>query len=449
MKNHLFGAALLFAAFSGVNAQTTVLTPQFTEQSKKIVIPKEGSVFPEIHNGLIAVSKYPQLMYVGVASGEYVWGTDFHFTRKNDYATAYFSGGAMMAWRKKPDAYSASPFIIYPDGKYRDFPATTKILTVSDFCEGYALMQKGNFMGFQQVFIDKNGKEVFPALNSSGTGTMGDANIYPVRENRRVFYNATLKKYGYADKNGVVVIKPQFAQALNFSEGLAAVKTGGEYDGKWGFIDPTGKMVIPATYILKPGRFSEGLAAVRIGSSESDCEMAYIDKTGKRATENKPWRLNEFHDGYAWVGTGCDKLSVIDRKFDEVRNVTADFYHDGNGFGVCNFQMTPEGKVDPDWGIDFPGGEQSLNQRGVDDGDIFAPDGTVLFRCVDARGERVNLHAPTEGELMFCRVRIENEPRLKEKSVYLQCFINKKGEIVYWFEEGVEGFEGKKPVQIK
>jgi hypothetical protein len=129
--------------------------------------------------------------------------------------------------------------------------------------------------------------------------------------------------------------------------------------------------------------------------------------------------------------------------------LTKDFYHGGNGFGVCNFSMLSGDVQDRVWGIDFPNGMQMLNQGGIAPGDIFAPDGTILFNCVDADGRSVTLNAITEGDLMFCQVMMNNEPRLKEKSVNLPCFINKKGEIVYYFEEGVEGYEGKKPVQVK
>ena len=304
-------------------------------------------------------------------------------------------------------------------------------------------------MGVRQVFIDQNGREVFPALTSTQRGTMGDMTVYPVRENRRVYYNAELKKYGYADARGNIVIQPKFDKALNFSEGLAAVMTKDGWVEKWGFIDLTGKMVIPATYKLRPGRFSEGLAAVRIGDSDYDFEMAYINKVGKRVMDNKKWSLNEFHNGFAWVGTGCEKLFVMDKKFEEVRDVTKDFYHHGNGFGTCMFSMLSGDVQDKVWGFDFPNGMQMLNQGGVAEGDIFAPDGTIVFQAVDARGNRVNLHRMTEGDLMFCQVRMENAPQLKEKDVYLSCFINNKGEIVYYFEEGYEGFEGIKPVQIR
>ena len=437
------------ALFCGNSFAQNVLKPHFTEESKKIVIPKEGAVSPEIHDGMITIHKYPQQMFVNAKSGEYVWGTDFVFSRGNDWRTPYFSGGAMMAWRTKPNDYSPTPFIIYPDGKYRDLPAD--IQNASSFCEGYALVQKGTsvIMGVKQMFIDKNGKEVFPALTSTARGTFGDMTIYPVRENRRVYYNAELKKYGYADDKGNIIIKPQFDKALNFSEGMAAVMMEENYVQKWGFIDLTGKMVIAATYKLRPGRFSEGLAAVRIGDSDYDYEMSYIDKTGKRVMENKKWNLNEFHNGFAWVGTGCEKLFVMNREFKEVRDVTKDFYYNGNGFGVCQFGMLTGDVQDKVWGIDFPNGMQSLNQSGIGEGDIFAPDGTILFQCVDAKGNGVSLHSITEGDLMFCKVSIENAPQLKEKNAYLSCFINKKGEIIYYFEEGVEGYEGIKPAQMK
>ena len=67
------------------------------------------------------------------------------------------------------------------------------------------------------------------------------------------------QKYGYKDKDGNVVVKPQFFEATDFSEGLACVKKG--KTGLWAYIDTTGRTVIPARFRqAKP--FHEGLAAV-------------------------------------------------------------------------------------------------------------------------------------------------------------------------------------------
>ncbi|EAH9640326.1 WG repeat-containing protein, partial [Campylobacter coli] len=47
-------------------------------------------------------------------------------------------------------------------------------------------------------------------------------------------------KYGFIDKNGEFVIKPNFDDAWYFREGLAKVGL----NGKYGFIDKSGKIVI-------------------------------------------------------------------------------------------------------------------------------------------------------------------------------------------------------------
>lgn len=67
------------------------------------------------------------------------------------------------------------------------------------------------------------------------------------------------QKYGYRDIDGKEIIKPQFFDACDFSEGLACVRKG--KTSSWGYIDKTGQFVIPPTFKqAKP--FREGLAAV-------------------------------------------------------------------------------------------------------------------------------------------------------------------------------------------
>ncbi len=51
-------------------------------------------------------------------------------------------------------------------------------------------------------------------------------------------------KWGFIDTDGVLVIQPAYDDARSFSNDLAAVKVG----NKWGFIDPEGKLVIEAAY---------------------------------------------------------------------------------------------------------------------------------------------------------------------------------------------------------
>lgn len=426
--------------------KTTVFTPHFTEASKKIVVPTDSYVLPEIHDGLIALEADGKALFVNAATQQYVFGTDAQMRRFNSVTPPYFSGGVCLLRRTTGDARDSETVMVYPNGKYRVLPAQFTGIA-AQFSDGVAIAQKRVNYANTNVWIDKNGREIFPALADKPKGFGGDGKIYPVRDNRRVIYNSQLEKYGYSDAKGVIVIKPQFDRAMNFSEGMAAVMFKEGYNEKWGFIDLSGKLVVAATYRLQPGRFSEGLAPVKIGTDRSDFVMNYIDKTGKRAMpESLPYALNEFHDSLAWVATGCDKLYVMNRQFREVRNLTKDFYHNGNGFGVCSFDM----KVGDEWGIDFPDGMRALNQGGAEDGDIFASDGTILYACKDSRGNMVRLSNRTEGELFFCHTHLKNDGgRLKGGDLVLTyCFVNSLGEIVYYFVEGYEGFEGPTPVKL-
>ena len=79
------------------------------------------------------------------------------------------------------------------------------------------------------------------------------------------------QKIGYVDITGKEIIPLQFEDAMmDFSEGLAAVLQ----NGKFGYIDAIGKMVIPAKYD-KAANFENGFAKVTELGSE-----IYIDKKG-------------------------------------------------------------------------------------------------------------------------------------------------------------------------
>ena len=53
-------------------------------------------------------------------------------------------------------------------------------------------------------------------------------------------------KFGFIDKTGKVVIPCKWEEAKDFSEGLAPV----QYDnGKWGFIDKYGLLTIPCKWV--------------------------------------------------------------------------------------------------------------------------------------------------------------------------------------------------------
>ena len=81
----------------------------------------------------------------------------------------------------------------------------------------------------------------------------------------------------------------------NFHEGLAAVKYS-KHGGKWGFINKTGKLVIPAEFQNVLYGFHEGLSPVEING-----KWGFIDKEGVLVIPNKFKNASPFHDGIASV----------------------------------------------------------------------------------------------------------------------------------------------------
>ena len=92
-------------------------------------------------------------------------------------------------------------------------------------------------------------------------GAQEDDDIWFIRENG---------KFGYMDKSGKIVVPCIYENTWGFTEGLAGVKI----DGKLGFIDKTGKMVIQPQW-TDGYAFFEGLAWVKI-----EGKYGFIDKTG-------------------------------------------------------------------------------------------------------------------------------------------------------------------------
>jgi hypothetical protein len=111
---------------------------------------------------------------------------------------------------------------------------------------------------------------------------------------------------GFADLKGQIVIKPVYRAAGSFCEGLAPVVVAGVEGDNVGFIDKSGKLVIPAKFPIEEGyyvilpknlyRFSEGLAVV-----PREGLYGYIDKTGAWRVPPAFISARNFHDGVAAV----------------------------------------------------------------------------------------------------------------------------------------------------
>ena len=168
------------------------------------------------------------------------------------------------------------------------------------FSEEMALVMKDEKYGY----IDKTAKEVIPLQYEDGA--MFSEGLAAVKVNG---------KNGFINKQGEMVIQPAFERACHvseFADGLAPVYTTVN-DGPAGYIDPTGKMAIPAKYAFV-GKFSEGVAMVRpLGS----IDYGYINKKGEWVIEPQFDMSLGFHEGVATVKErnpdGSVSFGIIDK----------------------------------------------------------------------------------------------------------------------------------------
>lgn len=161
------------------------------------------------------------------------------------------------------------------------------------FSEGLAYVQSYEFRGF----IDLQGRPVIKTdYDSTRDFHEGLAAV-----------SSSGKGAGYIDRSGKIVIQKQYSFADDFSEGLAGVLVGKEF----GFINPKGEMVITPRFVPRRGwyawnpiiatsRFSEGLAPVAIGS-EFDRVYGYINRKGDFVIPPQFITAQLFSEGLAFV----------------------------------------------------------------------------------------------------------------------------------------------------
>ena len=143
------------------------------------------------------------------------------------------------------------------------------------FCDGLATISVDGREGF----IDVCGQIVIePQFDSANSFSHGFA-VVRLR-------NSGHKERWYINKSGKKVFGP-FQNALDFAEDWAAVVK----DERTVFIDINGNTVIELPHFVWARRFSEGLAAIKVGTrsalgkSNADLVFGYVDRTGALVIE--------------------------------------------------------------------------------------------------------------------------------------------------------------------
>ncbi len=198
------------------------------------------------------------------------------------------------------------------------------------FSEGLAIVQKE---GVWRV-IDENNKTV------GQVGVNAEATFRPFSNGRAVFsihagdyppdtggYSAPKFLSGAIDREGTIVIQPEFTQLTDFSSDRAVVRKGRPPEDRSGIIDPQGRFILPLTgqydiggiggydNLLGEVGFSEGLVYFNRNGGKGMAGGGFLDTEGRiaiapekiRGTMGSP---GIFSEGLAAVQRGMTKAEI-------------------------------------------------------------------------------------------------------------------------------------------
>lgn len=245
------------------------------------------------------------------------------------YAGEFHEGMALI-W--DVTHFEGSPIYTYGfiNRKGKDVLEPKYNVNAMPFSEGFAAVACPEQPSLYQ-YIDKNGKDPFgkrykfagsfvnglAAVCTSDNYLYGFINktgelvIKPQFENKPQFCNVPTFNEGLAlvskeladgtsvqfciNKKGEKVFDIQFDEAHNFSEGVAAF-----YNSGWGYVDSLGKIVIKPKY-FDAGDYREGLAAVGIFDDNSGlAKWGFINKKGVEVIKPQYEEVGDFLDGIAY-----------------------------------------------------------------------------------------------------------------------------------------------------
>jgi hypothetical protein len=159
---------------------------------------------------------------------------------------------------------------IIPDYKYGSRPY--------GFHEGLSPVERNGKFGF----VNEAGKEIINCIyDSFGLGFVGG--FAAIRLGN---------KWGYINRKGEVIADFKYDYAYSFEDGWAIV---GDRKRGYGFIDTTGKGVIPLQF-QDANPFYEGLAYVQIRG-----RIGFINKEGNFVIKPKYMYCGNFREGFAYV----------------------------------------------------------------------------------------------------------------------------------------------------
>lgn len=207
--------------------------------------------------------------------------------------------------------YDNGLFVVEYDGKWGAVNRNDKTIIPFEYetlgyldDAGMILATKASLSGF----IDQSGKVIIP---------LTFYNLFPYQENFAKFIDKASGKYGVIDRKGNIIVQPKYNDIGFFKNGLAIVSNynyqtgeGEDIITKRGYIDTTGKEIIPLTFTIAFDFEKRGLAFVQDSIGD-----AYIDRSGKKIQlkiTEPITKLGMFNHGFARIELGDGGIVYLD-----------------------------------------------------------------------------------------------------------------------------------------
>ncbi|MFH0974946.1 MAG: WG repeat-containing protein [Spirochaetota bacterium] len=274
---------------------------------------KYGYVDYSIHYGLILVKEQTKYGFINNKGKEIV-------PPRYDQLDSMIEGIARVAIDGKWGLLNTSGQEIIP----------LKYDYIYKFADSFAKIELNKKYGY----IDRTGKEIIPPKYDE---IYLPLNVFPVK----VKLNW---KCGLVDKTGKEIVSPKYDDIRTFRDGLAIVeiKGGSKYHSdpkdKEGLINIAGEEIVPPEQHTI--RFSEGLAAVRLKGKWGFFKWGFIDRTGKMIIPPEYDEVKDFEKGMAdvkkngkWGRIGLTGKVIIPPKYDDI----GDFNEDIASVGIDKY----------------------------------------------------------------------------------------------------------------
>lgn len=148
---------------------------------------------------------------------------------------------------------------------------TTKAYNyINSYHDGRAVFSDSDAQGnYLYGYLDLQGREVLPLQYQSAGDFLGGKAVVQLQENQ----------YALININGEKLAIYNYAFVGNLGEGLLTYKTNPAFEGKYGYIDEQGRVVLKTQYATA-SQFQAGRAVVNISADFNNNQYGVIDQQG-------------------------------------------------------------------------------------------------------------------------------------------------------------------------